>query len=327
MNIFNLRKKRVVEAEASATLELNSTMEEMATETITPVVAFALLVEYAKEMANQSKETAAVEEIPIENVRKEYTQLVALGLGNTQNARVLKEKLDETNAYNERIQKARCIMEYIKRVNKIFGGSSFLVSKEKFMELCERNGLSVGLLTDYIGVIPSRNIEEIANARKGLLELYPKDENSEWELSLPSTSDRHRLFVKRIHLEEKEGQEKDAEYIKEVKAHLKEIDNMLISRGGYRVDGGLIRCRASSVYPQLPFSRISHIDGTPLDEYTFFIACPQKYLDDAEVQVSTEPIDPIVFQYCPYGVLVHSVWGEEAEDAVLKEYMKLNDLL
>lgn len=323
MNIFNLRKKRVVEAEASATLELNSTMEEMTTETITPVVAFALLVEYAKEMANQSKETAAVEEIPIENVRKEYTQLVTLGLGNTQNARVLKEKLDETNAYNERIQKARCIMEYIKRVNKIFGGSSFLVSKEKFMELCERNGLSIGLLADYIGVIPSRNIEEIANARKGFLELYPKDEDSEWELSRLS----HRLFVKRIHLEWKEDQEKDAEYIREVKAYLKEIDNMLIAKSGYRIDGGLIRCSARNVYPKLPFSRISHIDGAALDEYTFFIACPPKYVDNTEVQVSKEPIDPIVFQYCPYGVLVHSVWGEEAEDAVLKEYMKLNDLL
>jgi hypothetical protein len=36
------------------------------------------------------------------------------------------------------------------------------------------------------------------------------------------------------------------------------------------------------------------------------------------------PVDPIVFQCCPYGVVIHSVWGEEADDKVLEEYKTLN---
>jgi hypothetical protein len=36
------------------------------------------------------------------------------------------------------------------------------------------------------------------------------------------------------------------------------------------------------------------------------------------------PVDPIVFQCCPYGVVIHSVWGEEADDKVLEEYKMLN---
>ena len=58
----------------------------------------------------------------------------------------------------------------------------------------------------------------------------------------------------------------------------------------------------------------------------FFIACPKSNLQERPVIVS-KPIDPIIFQYCPYGVLIYTMWGDEAEDKVFEEYKKLDNLV
>ena len=34
-------------------------------------------------------------------------------------------------------------------------------------------------------------------------------------------------------------------------------------------------------------------------------------------------VDPIIFQYFPFGVLVYTMWRKEAEDKVFEEYKKL----
>jgi hypothetical protein len=83
-----------------------------------------------------------------------------------------------------------------------------------------------------------------------------------------------------------------------------------------------------------PIVKLKKVSGA-----AFLIACPSKYLEgytrDLESvkapepvrEISKEAVDPIVFQVTPYGVLVHSVWGEEAEDKVFEEYTKINNLL
>ena len=53
-----------------------------------------------------------------------------------------------------------------------------------------------------------------------------------------------------------------------------------------------------------------------------FIACPKSNLQE-KVDIISYPIDPIIFQYCPFGVLIYTMWGKEAEDKVFEEYKKL----
>lgn len=57
------------------------------------------------------------------------------------------------------------------------------------------------------------------------------------------------------------------------------------------------------------------------------IACPPEQLQKQTIKITKRAIDPIVFQYSPYGIVVHSVWGEEAEDKVFEEYKRVNQLL
>ena len=53
-----------------------------------------------------------------------------------------------------------------------------------------------------------------------------------------------------------------------------------------------------------------------------FIACPKSNLQE-KVAIVSYPIDPIIFQYCPFGVLIYTMWGKETEDKVFEEYKKL----
>lgn len=68
-------------------------------------------------------------------------------------------------------------------------------------------------------------------------------------------------------------------------------------------------------------------DKVSLDVYyvptiAMFIACPKSNLQEKKIIVS-HPVDPIIFQYCPFGVLIYTMWGKEAEDKVFEEYKKL----
>lgn len=70
-------------------------------------------------------------------------------------------------------------------------------------------------------------------------------------------------------------------------------------------------------------TKLSTISVSKLLEYVHTaLACPKSNLQEKTVIVS-HAVDPIIFQYCPYGVLIYTMWGEEAEDKVFEEYKKL----
>lgn len=50
-------------------------------------------------------------------------------------------------------------------------------------------------------------------------------------------------------------------------------------------------------------------------------------LNNPEVTITKKAVDPIVYQPCAYGVLIHSMWGEESEDKVFEEYKRINNLM
>lgn len=58
-----------------------------------------------------------------------------------------------------------------------------------------------------------------------------------------------------------------------------------------------------------------------------FVACPPSQLNNPEVTITKKAVDPIVYQPCAYGILIHSMWGEESEDKVFEEYKRINNLM
>ena len=72
---------------------------------------------------------------------------------------------------------------------------------------------------------------------------------------------------------------------------------------------------------------IVSFDAVKIGRNELFVACPPSQLNNPEVTITKKAVDPIVYQPCAYGILIHSMWGEESEDKVFEEYKRINNLM
>lgn len=264
------------------------------------------LANLAIEVIGASERTALMP-LKENNISTKYSELVKLGLKNSANAKVLKKQLDNINNYNNTILKAQELLKYLKDINNCLGNSVILVNTSTFYELCRKYKLSIGFLQDFTGVIPAHNLNE-------LMDISGK-------LRTDSNASKLRINYRMVRIDKIcNYSEKSDSYIKE---HLEYYFNILQvpNYAGHEVnlsdiEGFIEEEWAHHVYIDVDYA-------TPDD---FFIACPKSNLQEKPVIIS-KPVDPIIFQYCPFGVLVYTMWGDEAEDKVFEEYKKLNNLV
>lgn len=69
------------------------------------------------------------------------------------------------------------------------------------------------------------------------------------------------------------------------------------------------------------------VDAVKIGRNELFVACPPSQLNNPEVTITKKAVNPIVYQPCAYGILIHSMWGEESEDKVFEEYKRINNLM
>lgn len=265
------------------------------------------LANLAIEVIGASERTAL---IPLKenNVSTKYSELVNLGLENSANAKILKKQLDNINYYNNTILKAQELLKYLKDVNNCLGNSVILVNTSTFYELCRKYNLSIGLLQDFTGVIPAQNLNELMDISNKL-----HTDNNASRLHINYQTAR----VNRI--SNYSGGKSDS-YVKErleyyfniLQVHTYSLSNISL-------------CHAENFTEEKWADRV-FVDVDYVTPDNFFIACPKFNLKERPVIIS-KPIDPIIFQYCPFGVLIYTMWGDEAEDKVFEEYKKLNNLV
>lgn len=82
-----------------------------------------------------------------------------------------------------------------------------------------------------------------------------------------------------------------------------------------------------SIVERFDYANLVTFDFIKLSKNELFIACPPSQLNNPDVKITRKAVDPIVFQPCAYGILIHSMWGEEAEDKVFEEYKRINNLI
>lgn len=75
------------------------------------------------------------------------------------------------------------------------------------------------------------------------------------------------------------------------------------------------------------YPNIVSFDSVKISKNELFVACPPGQLNNPEVTITKKAVDPIVYQPCAYGILIHSMWGEESEDKVFEEYKRINNLM
>lgn len=265
------------------------------------------LANLAIEVIGASERTAL---IPLKenNVSTKYSELVKLGLENSANAKILKKQLDNINYYNNTILKAQELLKYLKDVNNCLGNSVILVNTSTFYELCRKYNLSIGLLQDFTGVIPTQNLNELMDISN---KLHTDNNASRLHINYQTVQ------VNRI--SNYSGGKSDS-YVKE---RLEYYFNILQVHTYSLSDISL--CHAEN-FTEEKWADHVFVDVDYVTPDNFFIACPKFNLKERPVIIS-KPIDPIIFQYCPFGVLIYTMWGDEAEDKVFEEYKKLNNLV
>lgn len=83
-------------------------------------------------------------------------------------------------------------------------------------------------------------------------------------------------------------------------------------------------CKLKRVFS---YPNIVSFDAVKIGRNELFVACPPSQLNNPEVTITKKAVDPIVYQPCAYGILIHSMWGEESEDKVFEEYKRINNLM
>lgn len=264
------------------------------------------LANLAIEVIGASERTALIP-LKEDNISAKYSELVKLGLENSANAKVLKKQLDNINYYNNTILKAQELLKYLKDVNNCLGNSVILVNTSTFYELCRKYNLSIGLLQDFTGVIPAQNLNELMDISN---KLHIDDNASRLRIN------RHWVRVNKISNYSKRSDS----YVKE---RLEYYFNIL-QMATYRMSD--VSLYNDENFTKEEWAEHVYVDIDWVTSDNFFIACPKSNLQERPV-IFSKPIDPIIFQYCPYGILVYTMWGDEAEDKVFEEYKKLNNLV
>lgn len=263
--------------------------------------ALPLIVNMMAEYLSQEEEKTKSSLISMEDIRNKYNRLVNLGLQNSTNAKELKAIIDNQNTYNENILKAKSLIEYIKEVNQILQRNSYLVSFEQFEVICKKYNLVYNLLENYTGVIPEENIiqlENISNQLYGIKDLN-KDLYFVESVKIASDGVPFSIWMKNRRILRLPSFSNKIKYRDEI------WNNEIIMD--------------YSDCPETRYNLLNYAKVKQLKSNTFLIAAPETHFID-NFKIEVRPKDPIVFQICPYGILIHSVWGEEADDEVLKRY-------
>lgn len=267
------------------------------------------LITIDKELSKLAVDLVGVSEgtalIPLKSndMSGEYARLCNLGLGNSANAKFLKDRIHDIDTYNRNIIKARELLDYIKTINEFLGDSAILVSRTSFYKLCRKYGLSIGRLEQFTGVIPDANLKEFSDIK------YKMDRYSGYV-----KLDTNKNMVKIIKIYN--TSDKSDSSIRECLDY-----NFNIVLG----HGTVYNMNYIEGFENEKWAEAVSLDVHYVRRDEMFIACPKSNLQEKTVIVS-HAVDPIIFQYCPYGVLIYTMWGKEAEDKVFEEYKKLRTI-
>lgn len=233
----------------------------------------------------------------------EYVRLCNLGLGNSANAKFLKDRIRDIDAYNRNIIKARELLAYIKTMNELLGDSVILVSRDSFYKLCHKYKLSIGHLEQFTGVIPDANLKELSDIK------YKMDYHHGYT---QLCTNQNMVEIKCIYNHSNMSNSSINRYF--------DYNFNIIFYSGY------LSCMNDiDEFRDKKWSAKVNLDVNYVSIREMFIACPKSNLQKKVVIVSNS-VDPIIFQYCPYGVLIYTMWGKEDEDKVFEEYKKLRTI-
>ena len=195
-----------------------------------------------------------------------------------------------------------------------FPGCIFLES-ESFADILIKYNLTCGRLSSYTGEIPYDNLVEIKEVHDKLKKIHKENIYSNIITESNTIQPAYTEYMYEVYIDGK------PRLVSGMIAAIMEKTHKVEYKGSRRV----YSYRGNDIseeeyeyhqerYKRFPF--IKYKDDTNPDE--LFIAAP---LQDMQSDLNSEIVskDPFVFQLFPYGVVIYSKWGDEANDPMLEE--------
>lgn len=288
-----------------------------------PVFITMLMEEYIQEYQTN---------LNLPSISDDYSDLIAeskklskLGLENTKNARIIREKLNSIKESRRSNEDARRLIQFVKDLRFHFGESTLLVGSEQFEKVLNKYKLQRGLLSDYTGIIPSKNVTEIEHAINRI---------NSFPYHINEAPDNSYMWKITDCINETTSSTGESIFNTLIKWLSSRKNVVAVNTDMYHHDHCIWLEDLLDVNPDMPHKVMTYectslikLKGTRIDSKTMFIACPQNQLESQPINITKRAVDPIVFQYSPYGIIIHSMWGEESEDKIFEEYKKINNLL
>lgn len=289
-------------------------VEDLAGEVKTSMYIILKMEEYIEE----NMKLSTMPRDRMEELAQAYDKLNSIGLHNSKNARILKQRIDSINDYNNQIDNAHKVLQFIKDLRAHFGENVILIGSNQFRDLCNKYSLSVGTLDQYTGVIPDKNLQELLNAQSKLqtFKYYPFN--------------GYGCLYQVYSVDARYGIADDA--AEAVRNWFNTHSNLI---GTSEEDPRCTRIESEKILePDLQnllgeyeFGDFVGFNGKLVSCKQMLMACPMNQLQHQTVELIREVVDPIVFQPCPYGIIIYTMWGEESEDEIIQEYKRLNNLI
>lgn len=251
-------------------------------------------MEYYKQYVEGNKDLDNTKEI-----EDEISRLDAAGLGNTKNAQTLRDIL--TSKKIRSTVNPELVNRVASQIKEAYP-DALIVTYDDFFAILKKYNLYCGPVSVFTGYIPEPNVSQIVEASRALNDL--RINHVSWV--------RHMRVDSRM---PKDMMSKLVEYFSRFPFVFKGIENgwqyMRSIGGNYNYEDYL------------------RLDWASLDNSSWLIAAPYDTMKDnitieifskAEEDRKRRLEDPIIFRATKIGIVIVSMWGEEATDSIFDKY-------
>lgn len=255
------------------------------------------------------------------NAGTELEALQQLGLVNTTNAKMIEGIFKaEQEAKKQRAFNIEAL-RFLTKAIEVFGDNIIFISYPRFLELLVKYNLVVGYLRDFTGTIPENSINILLETRKNLVHKDIVDYSVYYwkiqEISLNRDGREDARAIKKTPA---------FEFIHRFPFIARNISpEQCFENANYIWQG---RDLFNAYFPEY----WNHGDITTKQyrgsgelSNDFFIAAPEKEMINKieSVRIRVRPEDPFIISLHKHGVLVHTMWGDEAKDELIAKYGSL----
>ena len=245
-----------------------------------------------------------------------------LGFTNTKPIVERREIIKRNSDFIQAVRASIKALQLIKEVQEYFGPNTIVVKRSDFVEILKKYNLVCGKFENYTGVVPDKNAREIdaaLNKIQALVENKMTPNNQ--ELLYEAYHKYMTFYIEEITFFRSYKVPKDRKRL------LNLFPLALCNIEAYSYNDEIIYDLENN---GVKFDE--SVNNLGKKRINMFICAPANEMNNSKNRVKFSVFtprtdDPFICSLTPYGVVIHSMWGREAEDEAIKKYKALFDRL